>query len=197
MLTLTGKASAWQRRLCRDAPVNGRGRVSQAVTRDVVAAWVHHRTFGTIGVYLSGRVEVAAPGLRRGQWLQITGTVRPLLVAALRDDPRSVLAPGDAPLLLAVTELVVLEGAPERWPELPQLVAPQRVRVGSPRLLSDGLVADVLPYGDLLHWTAHGTPQERFRDWNCVYGLVSRLGGHRFLRYLLSYRPGRKGTPNG
>lgn len=197
LLTLTGKTSAWQQRLCRDPRGEKHKHVSQAAVQSIAAAWLHHRTFGTVGVYFPEAPEPVALRLRRGQWLKVSGVVRPLQVGALRDDPRSVIAPAAAPLLLAVTELAILEQSPEQWPDLPQTPSPQRVRVGSPRQLSGGLVADVLPHGDLLHWTPHGTPQERFRDWNCVYGLVTRLSDRRFLRYVLSYRPFREGANHG
>lgn len=192
-----GKTSAWQQRLCRDSRGEQHERTGQAAVQSIAAAWLHHRTFGTIGVYLPEASEPVALRLRRGQWLRVVGVVRPRQVGALRDDPRSIVAPGDTPLLLAVMELTLLEQSPERWPDLPQIPSPQRVRVGSPRQLSGGLVADVLPHGDLLHWTPHGTLQERFRDWNCVYGLVTRLAERRFLRYVLSYRPYREGTTHG
>lgn len=159
---------------------------------------MHHRTFGTIGVYLADAPDrTALAGLRRGQWLCVSGAVQPILAAALPDDPRSVVVATTTPLLLAITGLAVLDHAPERWPGLPQLAVPQRVRVGPPRHRTGGAVADVISQPDFLHWSAYGGTREQFRDWNTVYGLVTTIGAQRYLRYVLSYRLPGEGAPHG
>lgn len=123
--------------------------------------------------------------------------MQPILAAALPDDPRSVVAATTTPLLLAITGLTVLDHAPERWPGLPQLAVPQRIRVGPPRHHAGGVVADVISHADLLHWSAYGGTRKQFRDWNTVYGLVTTIGAQRYLRYVLSHRPLGEGVPYG
>lgn len=208
-LTLIGRSSAWGTRLSV-VPHPRHWSADQLAPPDpdrVVMTWLHHRTYGTIGVYLVTTVPVAAaaaaatpPADHRHHrllppprtWIQVRGHVQPWRVAALPDDPRSASDPALAPLALAVTELTVIDRSRTEQPEqlassasVPMLHRAQSVRLRSGRPCGSGVIAPLAQQPDLSFWQPGGIVAP-IVTWNRMHGVITTLGATRYLRYLLS-----------
>lgn len=162
-------------------------------------AWLHQRSFGTIGVYFAD-----PPGdsrlLPARQWIRVCGTVQPQRVYARPDDPRTAGAPELAPLAVALgtiepIEMVEKQGAAGNA-LLPQ---PQHVRLRTGRRCGPGALAPVARQPDLCYWQAAGRLLPPIAAWNRIIGVISRAGSQRILRYVVSAVPAcaGEGTNNG
>jgi hypothetical protein len=150
-------------------------------------AWLHHRSYGTLGVYL-----LDAPGDRfvlpsARQWLQVRGIIQPWHVHAQPDDPRSATSPELAPLAIALiaSEIAVVHIADVAQWDVPLVTRPQHVRLLSGRRCGRGVIAPVAQQPDLSYWHPAGIPPA-IAAWNRIVGVVSSLGATRYLRCVLS-----------
>lgn len=185
-LTLIGRTSSWSVRTPVDPDrVAAAGSLSSNFSKPTMAAWLHHRGCGTIGVYLAADADTHGVVLRRGQWLRITGTVRPSLVYALPDDPRSARSIDYTPLFLAVRQIQHV-GNNLDWRYRPQLPSTHQVRVRTQQGVMPLQIRSVISWPDTVYWTAGDRTPFVFAHWNNVYGVVTRLGKYRYLRYVLS-----------
>ncbi len=192
-ITLIGRSSAWGLRVSAAQPRQSAHR--QATPHDpsrVVMAWLHHRSYGTLGVYLRD-----APGDRfvlppTRQWLQVRGNIQPWHVYAQPDDPRSATSPELAPLAIALiaSEIAVVHIADVAQWDVPLVTRPQHVRLLTGHRCGRGYLAPVAQQPDLSYWKTAGTPLA-IATWNRIVGIVSSLGATRYLRYVLSAQPGR------
>lgn len=184
-LTLVGRTSSWIVR----APVDQAGRGgrdrSRGDDRPLLSTWLHGRGYGTIGVYLAADVDMGGVARLRGQWLEIVGSVRPCLVHAQSDDPRSADRPDYAPLFLEAT---VIRGArSSRGRSVrPRLSTPQQVRILPARSAGPGFVAMLAQWPDTVYWQVGSRPPTVGAAWNTVRGVVTRIEPYRHLRYVLS-----------
>ncbi len=187
-ITLVGRTSAWQQRLPAGAADRG-SRPPQPARgeRLLLASWLHHPGYGTLGVYLAAEVDTHSQALRRGQWVQLSGIVRPYFAFALPDDPRSALDPALAPLLVEVAQLLPAS----RSEQLPPLVltAPSHARVLPPAPGSPAQLVPLAQWGDAVYWRATPATPAVSVAWNTVRGVVTRFGQDLYLRYVLSLRP--------
>ena len=104
-VTLVGRTSAWRERR----------RVDDGERLGV--CWLHHRTYGTIGVAATSATVFSHVMCHRREWVQIIGAVQPCLAYALPDDPRSITSDDHTPLLVEATSV-------QRLVELPPLPEP-------------------------------------------------------------------------
>jgi len=222
-LTLIGRSSAWGTRLSV-VPHPRRWSADQLAPPDpdrVVMTWLHHRTYGTIGVYLVKAMPVAAAVAATAAtaatmaahwhsqrlppprtWLQVRGHVQPWRVAALPDDPRSASDPALAPLALAVTDVIVIDRSRTEQPEhpassasAPMLHRAQSVRLHSGRPCGSGVIAPLAQQPDFSFWQQPGGIPAPIVTWNRMYGVITTLGATRYLRYLLTATHIRQVTP--
>ncbi|MEI8305710.1 MAG: hypothetical protein WCF99_01475 [Chloroflexales bacterium] len=188
-ITLIGRSSAWGIRVSASQPRPW----SQGAPHDpgrVMMAWLHHRSYGTLGVYLR-----EPPGDRRRfpparQWLQVRGAVQPWRVHAQPDDPRSAAAPELTSLAIVASEIALIsiaDAAPLAPPLLPH---PQHVRLLAGRRCGCGYLAPVAQQSDVSYWQAMGMLPPAIISWNRIVGVVSALGPTRYLRYVLSTSAG-------
>lgn len=186
-ITLVGRTSAWQQRLPAGAADRG-SRPPQPAhgARLLLASWLHHPSYGTLGIYLAAEVDTHSQALRRGQWVRLSGIVRPYFTFALPDDPRSALDPALSPLLVEVAQLLPAS----RSEELPPLVltAPSHARVLPPTPGSPAQLIPLAQWGDAIYWRATPATPAVIVAWNTVRGVVTRFGQDRYLRYVLSLR---------
>lgn len=176
-ITLIGRTSAWQWRTTTHSL-----RRAPDQQASVLATWVHHRSIGTIGVFLRNPNEIRGIRLERNQWCTIAAIVHPVTVFALADDPRSAYTPDQAPLFLEIVGITHIEhGEAGRYQA--QLTAPQHVRVASTR--QQHLAQTYWP--DAVYWQRDQPIRAVCCTWNSVRGVISTLGGQRYLRYVLSY----------
>jgi len=187
-LTLIGRTSAWLPHLPAGPADHGAQPPRPARgARPFLVSWVHHRSYGTLGVYLATAGDAQGIVLQRGQWLQITGVVRPCLAYALPDDPRSAIALEYTPLLLDVTAIRLASGSRRQVP-LPLLETPRHVRVLRASPAGSGQLVPLARWADAVYWHATGGAPAVSATWNCVRGVVTQLGAYRYLRYVLSWR---------
>jgi hypothetical protein len=187
-ITLVGRTSAWLQRLPAGPADRGIHPPRPARgDRSLIASWVHHQRYGTLGVYLAVKSDTHGQALTRGQWVQITGQIRPYLAYALPDDPRSTVANEMTPLLIEATQIDLVHGSQQQIPP-PMLTSPRQARVlrippGSPRQ-----IAPLAHWADAVYWRRdHASPVISVA-WNTVRGVVTQLGDTRYLRYVLSLR---------
>lgn len=186
-ITLVGRTSAWQQRLPAGAADRGfRPPQPARGERLLLASWLHHPGYGTLGVYLAAEVDTHSQALRRGQWVQLSGIVRPYFAVALPGDPRSALDPALAPLLVEVAQLLPAS----RGDQPPPLVleAPNHARVLPPAPGSPAQLVPLAQWGDAVYWRATPATPAVIVAWNTVRGVVTRFGQDRYLRYVLSLR---------
>jgi hypothetical protein len=184
-ITLVGRSSAWQARLPAGPADRGRRPASPARgAQRLHACWLHHPAYGTLGVYLAAAVAQHGVALRRGQWLQLTGVVRPVFAAALPDDPRSAHAVNLAPLLVEVAQVRLVQ----RSDPLPPLVLTPalQVRVLPPAPDSPTTLLPLAHWADAVYWRRTATTATVSVAWNRVRGVVTPCGSLRYLRYVLS-----------
>ncbi|WP_129675978.1 hypothetical protein [Candidatus Chloroploca sp. Khr17] len=184
-ITLVGRTSAWQQRLPAGAADRGfRPPQPARGARPFYASWLHHPAYGTLGVALAPDAEGHGLALRRGQWVQLTGVVRPHFAVALPDDPRSAQAISLAPLLIDVTQVRLVS----RNDDLPPLtVTPAlQVRVLPPAPDSPTTLLPLASWADAVYWRSSATTATVSVAWNRVRGVVTPSGSLRYLRYVLS-----------
>ncbi|NTU78444.1 MAG: hypothetical protein HGA45_03430 [Chloroflexales bacterium] len=187
-LTLIGRTSAWLPHLPAGPADRGAHPPRPASgARPLLVSWVHHRSYGTIGVYLAAAEAIQGTVLRRGQWLHITRRVQPCLAYALPDDPRSALALAYTPLLLEVTAIRTVDRARSQVPQ-PLLTIPRQARVLPARPGGLGRLVPLAHWADAIYWHATGEAPAVNATWNAVRGVVTRLGAYRYLRYVLSWQ---------
>jgi hypothetical protein len=186
-ITLVGRTSAWQQRLPAGAADRG-SRPPQPARgeRLLLASWLHHPSYGTLGVYLAAEVDTHSQALRRGQWVQLCGIVRPYFAVALPDDPRSALDLTLAPLLVEVAQLLPASRGDQPPPLV--LAAPNHARVLPPSPGSPAQLVSLAQWGDAVYWRATPATPAVSVAWNTVRGVVTRFGQDRYLRYVLSLR---------
>jgi len=190
--TLIGRSSAWGIRVSAQKPRQwSHGRIAPHDPVRVMMAWLHHRSYGTLGVYL-----LDAPGDRfvlpsARQWLQVRGIIQPWHVHAQPDDPRSATSPELAPLAIALiaSEIAVVHIADVAQWDVPLVTRPQHVRLLTGYRCGRGYLAPVAQQPDLSYWHPAGIPPA-IATWNRIVGVVSALGTARYLRYVLSAQPG-------
>jgi hypothetical protein len=185
-ITLIGRSSAWGLRVSALQPRQWAQR--QATLHDssrVVMAWLHHRSYGTLGVYLAEHASDLRLLPPPRQWLRVRGQFQPWRVHAQPDDPRSAVDPDLTPLALVVSDLTLVERADLVHARGPLLLRPQHVRLLTGRRCGRGVIAPVAQQPDLSYWKTVGTPPA-IATWNRIVGVVSSLGTTRYLRYVLS-----------
>lgn len=189
-ITLIGRSSAWGVRISASQPRQwSYGQVVPHDTGRVMMAWLHHRSYGTLGVYLPEPPvdRLILPPAR--QWLLVRGSIQLWHVHAQLDDPRSAADPNLAPLVLVASEIAVVTIADvARW-GAPLLPRPQHVRLLTGHHGGRGYLAPVMQQPDVSYWQATGIPPA-IATWNRIVGVVSTLGTARYLRYVLSVSPG-------
>lgn len=185
MLTLVRRSSAWSVRVSAAQPKYRQATSSEP--RQVMMVWLHHRSYGTLGVYVSEALyeQHILPVAR--QWLQVRSSFRPLRVHAQPDDPRSVRTPELAPLAIMATEIVVITITNRTDWAAPCLPQAQHIRVIPGRRCGHGILAPVAQQPDVSYWQVPGA-LPAIVHWNRIAGVVSTLGATRYLRYVLSCR---------
>lgn len=148
-------------------------------------AWLHHRSYGTLGVYLAEHPPDLGLLPPPRQWLRVRGQIQPWRVHAQPDDPRSAVDPDLTSLALVVSEMTLLDRADLAHAGVPLLLRPQHVRLLTGRRCGRGVIAPVAQQPDLSYWKTAGTPPA-IATWNRIVGVVSSLGATRYLRYVLS-----------
>lgn len=198
MITLIGRSSAWGLRIAAPPPRSwAQRRFPFPDPGRVMMAWLHHRSYGTLGVYLTGSLadlHALPPGRRR---LRVRGQIQPWRVYARLEDPRSAVDPDLAPLAVAVSEIALAERADLLHASAPLLLRPQHIRLLAGRRCGRGVIAPAAQQPDLSYWQADGTPPA-IAAWNRIAGVVSSIGSTCYLRYVLSAAPGgheRKESP--
>lgn len=199
-IALTGRTSAWQRRV----PA---GSAEQALSREprpereaprLLSTWLHHPAYGMIGVYLpESRAAHWERDHRRlferSQWIHLTGIVRPYYAVALVDDPRSAHHPTLCPFAV---EVMQIDSAPQRHRLPPQVVA----RPCISRILPRGAASTphLLPlaqWPDAVYWGGmRETPMVNI-TWNTMRGIVTTVKHMRFLRYVVANTAHAAPTP--
>lgn len=186
-ITLVGRTSAWQQRLPAGAANRGSRPLQPARgERLLLASWLHHPTYGTLGVYLAAEASADGQALSRGQWVQLRGIVRPYFAFALPDDPRSVVDPALTPLLVEATQVRPVSRS-EQLPAL-ALTMPQSTRVLPPAPGRPTQLVPLAQWGDAVYWRPALAAPAVNVAWNTVRGVVTRFGQGRYLRYVLSLR---------
>ena len=173
-VTLVGRTSAWREHR----------RVDDGGLLQV--CWLHHRTYGTIGVAATHATAFADVMRHRREWVQVIGVVQPCLAYALPDDPRSATSDAYTPLLVEATSV-------QRLVELPPLLEPpclspaQSVRIAPGRRMARGSIAPVIGWADAVVWHEVHRPSAIFAQWNTFQGVVTRVGPQRYGRYVLRH----------
>lgn len=186
-LTLIGRASSWRIHLPAAAAEGGiQAASSKEVDGQVLVTWLHHRSYGLIGIYTTSDVNFSGVKQQRGAWVRAVGRVRPCRVTALPDDPRSARSPVDAPLLLALASVEPI-AAPRTSIAKPRLSSPQSVRVSSNQRSGYGWIGSITGWSDATIWQTNQSSAAVFSTWNTVRGVVTRFGQHRYLCYVLHY----------
>lgn len=183
-ITLIGRSSAWGLRVSASQP-RQQGQATPPDPRRVVMAWLHHRSYGTLGVYLAEHPSDLGLLPPPRQWLRVRGQIQPWRVHAQPDDPRSAVDPDLTSLALVVSEMALVERADLALADAPLLLRPQYVRLLTGRRCGRGVIAPVAQQPDLSYWKTAGTPPA-IATWNRIVGVVSSLGATRYLRYVLS-----------
>jgi hypothetical protein len=174
VVQLAGRVGSWHPRHVRDQ------------ARTVWAAWLHAPRHGTIGVYVLAKPNAQlelAEALPNGAWVQLRGTLRPLRVQALLDDPRAADDAASAPLLV---HAVQIRRARRIDPAPPLLLAPLllQVRVGVRTAAGELAPAAHLP--DLYHLSADAHTRGQVRSWSQLRGVVAPVGAYRYVRYVVT-----------
>lgn len=182
-ITLVGRTSAWQQRLpAGSVDHSGHALQTSRGGRPLFASWLHHPGYGTLGAYLAGDASRQRRALRRGQWVQLVGLVRPFLAYALPDDPRSAVSHEMTPLLIEATQIA--RTADRHWQLLlPMLPTPLQARVL--RTPSSARILPLVRWADAVYWRGSAMAPLLSVDWDTVRGVVTQLGGRRYLRYVL------------
>lgn len=189
-ITLIGRSSAWGWRVSAPQPrLQAQRWVPLPDPGRVMMAWLHHRSYGTLGVYLVGSLahSCALPPAR--QWLRVRGQIQPWRVYARPEDPRSAVDPDRAPLAVAVAEITLAERADLLHASAPLLPHPQPIRLLAGRRCGRGVIAPAAQQPDVSYWQADGAPPA-IAAWNRIVGVVSSIGSTRYLRYVLSAATG-------
>lgn len=186
-ISLIGRTSSWRLHL----PSTAAGKAHQvtrssALEAPLLVTWLRHQRYGLLGVYVPNGVNVGGIERRRGAWVRVTGNVRPCRTQALPDDPRSALAPTEAPLLLALTS-IESSALPPAGLEQPILLSAHSVRISSGQQVSSGRVGCVAGWPDAVVWQTNQASIPVFAPWNRIHGVVTWLGKQRYLRYVLRY----------
>ena len=185
-ITLLGRTSAWQLHQPVAVPRKGGYSRHRSIDTPLFVTWLHHRTYGTLGVYATDKSELRDIERRRKEWVKVTGVFRPCRVVALPDDPRSATSRDDAPLLLAVVAVQQAKTLPVIGKQ-PLLTATLPIRITPGQPAKSGRIAPVVGWADAVYWQEAHNPPAIFATWNTVHGVVTPLGPHRYLRYVLSY----------
>jgi hypothetical protein len=187
-VTLVGRTSSWQQRL--PAGAADRGGTHGPITRGASAllvSWLHHPSYGTLGIYLPAEATSGDLALPRRRWVQLTGYLRPALVWALAGDPRSAIDVALTPLLIEVATISPARRGQQRQPLLDvPLYARVRPAAGVMRALWP-----LARWRDAVYWPAQPMSTPVSVAWNTVRGVVTQLYGQRYLRYVLSLRATR------
>lgn len=181
-LRLIGRSSSWFPRLPVDA--DSRGEARRGGKQPPLVTWLRGRGCGAIGVYLGAEVTLSSGERARDQWLEVAGRVRPRLVHALPDDPRSARSPDVTLLFLEVTKLSRTEHRRQR--ERPRLTSPQQARLLPAYRVGPGFVAGLTQWPDIIYWQLGERPSATGAAWNTVRGVVTAVDDTRYLRYVLS-----------
>lgn len=184
-ITLVGRISSWRLHL----PATAIGTTKQATIAGVrdaplVVTWLRHTSYGLMGIYTRSSLVLGDIEWQRGAWIRVRGCICPCRVAALPDDPRSALAPTDAPLLVSINSIEHVV-TPPTVAEKPFLSSPQSVRVSSGKRAGSGWIGNVVGWPDTVIWQTMQTSLGVFSTWNTAFGVVTRYGRHRYLRYVL------------
>jgi hypothetical protein len=181
-LRLIGRSSSWFPRL--PIEVDSRRQARRGSEQLRLVTWLRGRGCGSIGVYLGAEVTLSSGERARDQWLEVVGHVRPRLVHALPDDPRSAHSPDVTLLFLEVTKLSPTEHRRQR--ERPRLTSPQQARLLPAYRIGPGFVAGLTQWPDIIYWQLGERPPATGAAWNTVRGVVTAVDDTRYLRYVLS-----------
>jgi hypothetical protein len=176
LVTLVGWTGAWQTRV-RIADE----RTNVPASR-ITVTWMHHRAYGTIGVYWPTAVPgtMGALGTAR-PWVVIVGELAPCAAVAHGDDPRGASDVEAAPLLIRVAQIRRATAADRGGGVM--LTNPVWMEVRKCR----GVQTGVLGMGkerDIVYWSARALAPGRY-PWNTVHGVVGTIGRERYLRYVV------------
>jgi hypothetical protein len=169
-LTLVGKLGVWGQRIRAD----GRGAVW--------VAWLRQASCGVIGIYVLPKRVPLADALPHRVRVQAEGSLRPLRVQALADDPRAEHAVTLAPLLLHATTVTVCPPA-----TLPPPREPQPIQLCPGRWIGSGHLAPARNIADVFCFLPNHPGANAIWVWNKLAGVLVSAGQHRYLRYVLTY----------
>lgn len=164
-IVLVGRVRRWQ----------PRARADQAGS--VWMAWVQVPQVGRLGVYVLPKATALSATLPQG-WVRIRGQWAPRVVQALGDDPRSARAPQHSLLLIHAVHVLPASATERGW-----WCPPQTLRVQAARPYAQGYLARSRAWPDIAGVSAqppHGT-----LVWQHLTVVITRLGPHRYLRYLV------------
>lgn len=191
-LTLIGRSSGWGMRVVAPRPSRCGDCPSPATASGrVMRTWLHHPSYGTLGVYLREAAGGWPPVPPARQWIQVQGHIRLCWVHAQPDDPRSATAPWVAPLALALTGPVIVVGhrVAAAGAGLALLPCPQPVRLQAGHRSGPGYLAPVAQQPDLYYWQVRGSRPPLIAHWNRIMGVIGTLGTTRYLRYVVRMWP--------
>jgi hypothetical protein len=168
-LTLLGHLSTWNVRMRADAP------------GALWVAWVRHATHGLLGVYVLPKPARMRAALPEQTWVRIQGLFRPVTVVARTDaDPRCERDAAHTPLLVHATSVTVCDRA---VPLPPSDVRHVQVRAG--RWIGGGYLAPTRHLADVACFTPTNPANRAILEWRRPYGVITRVGTRRYLRYVL------------
>jgi hypothetical protein len=169
-LTLLGHLSAWDVRMRADAP------------GALWVAWLRHAAHGLLGIYALPKPTVMRASLPEQTWVRIHGLLRPVQVIARTDaDPRFERESAQTPLLLhAISVTVCDRAAPSPAPEI------RSVQIRAGRWIGGGYLAPARHLADVTCFTPASPANRAILAWRRPYGVITRVGTHRYLRYVLT-----------
>lgn len=197
-ITLIGRTSAWRPHHLVAGVKRSIQHEQRASTAPVLVTWLHHHTYGTLGIYAMDKAAVRDLKRQRREWVRVTGIVRPCVAFALTDDPCSGVNHDYTPLLLHVVSAQPVATLPTIW-EPPVLSSVQPVRITPGQSAGSGRIAAVVGWADAVYWQTFEAPLSLFAEWNAVRGVVTHFAQHRYLRYVLSRKraSSKAGTQHG
>jgi|GEM_PF-3596951 len=175
-VTLVGWTSAWHTRVRI-----GDARTNVPASR-ITVTWMHHRAYGTIGVYWPEAVPggMGTLGTER-PWVVLVGVIAPCAVVAHGNDPRGEYDGQAAPLLIRVTQIRRATAADRGRRVL--LEHPAWMQVRHCRGVTNGVLG-IGTQRDMTYWSGIDLPPGRY-PWNTVHGVVGTVGRERYLRYVV------------
>ena len=169
---LAGHVGRWHPRRVRDQ------------AHVVWATWLRTAQQGIIGVYVLAKpgVELAI-ALPHGTWVRLQGTLHPLRVHALPDDPRVADDVASAPLLIHANRTT---RARRSTRALSPLSTPALLQVRAGTRIAAGDLAPAAHLPDLYHLATDAPERDHMRPWSTVRGVVAVIEPYRYLRYVVT-----------